>query len=330
MRRKAIDVAFIAPDFSAGFVRTDEQILTRHFNVRRVLWKGKRSIFALALAVLRSDIAFSWFALDHAYGACRLARILGKKSVVVVGGVDAANRPDLAYGAFIDPVLARRVRYTVAHSDRVLVVGESLRGELVANSGVDRPEIVTINLGFDTERFTPGSSTGRNVLTVGIIDAANLRRKALDVFVEVARRMPDMPFVLVGARDNETTRQLRETAPANLRVLGRLTDEQLLDQYRGAKVYVQISRFEAFGAALGEAMACGCIPVGTQVGGIATLIDGAGFFAPVGNVDRTVDAIRTATVRGNPAIPRARIENEFSLARREAALTGIIQNVVEG
>jgi glycosyltransferase involved in cell wall biosynthesis len=324
-----IRVAFIGTDFASGFVRADEGILNRHFRTRRVVWKGKRSIPALVLAVLRSDVTFSWFALDHAYAACRLARLFGKKSIVVVGGVDAANRPDLGYGAFLDPIVAKRTRYAVSHSDRVLVVEESLREELIRNSRVDRREIMTIHLGFDTERFTPGDGPRRNVLMVAAVQDTNVRRKSLDIFMDVARRTPDLPFVLVGARDNEATDRLRKSAPANVRFLGRLSDLELLDEYRAAKVYVQISRFEAFGYALGEAMACGCVPVGTDVGGIAALVDGAGFLVPVGDVDATIAAVRNASRGKDGTSARARIKEHFSLERREAALVQLINSLFE-
>ncbi len=327
---RKIRVAFIGPDFTSGFVRADEAILNRHFRTRRVEWKGKRSIPALALAVLRSDVTYSWFALDHAYAACRLARVFRKKSVVVVGGVDAANRPDLGYGAFLNPIVAKRTRYAVSQSDRVLVVEDTLKEDLIRHSGVSRPEMLTIRLGFDTEHFTPGDGPRRNVLMVAAVQETNVRRKSLDVLVDVAIRIPDLPFVLVGARENEATERLRKSAPANLRLVGRLSDSELLDEYRAAKVYVQISRFEAFGYALGEAMACGCVPVGTDIGGIAALIDGTGFLVPVGDVEATVAAVRNAFGEEDGASARARIKEHFSLKRREAGLVHVINSLFEG
>ena len=328
-RSKGIRVAFIGPDFTSGFVRADETILNRHFRTRRVEWKGKRSIPALVLAILRSDVTYSWFALDHSYAACRLARVFGKKSIVVVGGIDAANRPDLGYGAFLNPIVAARTRYAVSHSDRVLIVEEALKEDLIRNSGVSRPEMITIHLGFDTAHFTPGEGPRRNVLMVAAVQDTNVRRKSLDVFVEVARRISDLPFVLIGARENEATERLRKSAPPNLQLLGRLSDSELLEQYRAAKVYVQISRYEAFGYALGEAMSCRCVPVGTDIGGIAVLIDGAGFLVPSGDVEATVAAVRKAFTTEDGASAQARIKEHFSLERREAALVHVINDLLE-
>src|SRR2546426_4344702 len=147
-RMARIRVAMIAASESS-FVRMDRQILEEAFVVRFVPWNGKRSIPRLVWAILRSDVTFSWFALDHAYGASRLARLFGRKSIVVVGGVDAAKVPELRYGAHIEPAAAVRSRYALEHSDRVLIVADSLREDIARAAGVRRAEIITVVLGSD-------------------------------------------------------------------------------------------------------------------------------------------------------------------------------------
>ena len=322
-----IRVAVIA-SADSSFVQTDRRILAERFRVRYVPWRGKRSIPNLVWSVLRSDVAFSWFALDHAYGACRVARLAGRKSVVVVGGVDAAKREDLGYGVHLDPKMGPRSRYALAHTDRVLVVDDSLREEIHRNTGIDRPEIVTVPLGFDTDRFRPDGASRTNVLSVGIVNDVNLRRKGLETFVRAARHAPDLPFVLVGARANDATSRLRAEAPSNLRILGRLRDQDLLEEFRRARVYVQVSEYEGLPTALGEAMACGCVPVGTRVAGIPNLIGDTGRYVTVGDPAGTARAIEDAFRGGDGAAARQRIEDYFSLERRRRALIEIIEGLV--
>jgi len=311
----------------SSFVQTDRRILSGQFQVRHVAWRGKRSIPKLVWAVLRSDVPFSWFALDHAYGACRVARLSGRKSIVVVGGVDAAKRSDLEYGVHLDPRMGPRSRYALAHTDRVLVVDDFLREEIHRNTGINRPEIVTVPLGFDTDRFRPGGGPRTNVLTVGIVDDVNLRRKGLETFVRAARHAPDLPFVLVGARPNDATARLRAEAPSNVRILGRLSDEELLQEFQRARVYVQVSEYEGLPTALGEAMACGCVPVGTRVAGIPNLIGDAGGYVAGGDPAGTAQAIKEAYSRGNGEAARRRIEDRFPLERRRRALVEIVEGL---
>ncbi len=100
MNRRRIAFVFST---DSSFVEIDRRLLSHTYTVRPVHWRGKRSIPSLVGAVARSDLVFAWFALDHAYGACRLARLFGRKSVVVVGGVDAAKVPELEYGVHLHP-----------------------------------------------------------------------------------------------------------------------------------------------------------------------------------------------------------------------------------
>jgi glycosyltransferase involved in cell wall biosynthesis len=319
-------VALIYLDESS-FIARDREILRGAFQLRDVPCKGKRAIPRILSGVLRSDVAFCWFALDHAYVACRVARAAGKRCVVVVGGLDAAKRPDLEYGAHLNPAMSRRTRYTVAHADRVLLVDEHLRAELARNIGVERPDFLTVPLGFDTDWFSPDGGPRGNVLSVAIITDVNIARKGLDVFIEAARRLPDLPFVLVGGRPNRATERVRAMAPPNLRIIDRISDEELRQQFRRARVYVQFSRYEAFGSALGEAMACGCVPVGTRVGGIATLIDDTGHLVPVGDVDAAVQGIQESFRIGDGTAARQRIVEYFSIERRRKALTDVIDGL---
>lgn len=306
------------------FVQRDRQVLKESFVLRDVRWRGKRSIPALAWAVLRSDVTFAWFALDHAYAACRLAEMFNKKSIVVVGGVDAAKRPEWGYGVHLSPKMGPRSRYALAHTSRVLVVDDFLREEIARNTDISRPEILTVHLGFDTQIFRPDDRPKETVLTVGIVNDVNLERKGLCTFVDAAREAPDLPFVLVGARDNDATAQLRTIAPSNLRLLGHLSDAELLEQYRRARVYVQISLYEGLPTALGEAMACACVPVGTRVAGIPTLIGDVGYYVPERDPQATAKAIQQAYAEGHGTQARRRIEERFSSEMRSQTLRRIV------
>ncbi len=324
-----VTVAFIASSYSS-FVQQDRSLLSERYSVRDVLWNGKRSIPKLTWIVLRSDLSFSWFASDHAYGAVRLARIFGRKSIVFVGGADAAKRPDLDYGVYLDPRKGRLSRWAVEHADRVLVVDEFLREELARNGGVTRRDIITVPLGFDVERLRPGSLPRTNVLTVGIVDDVNVRRKGLDIFSATARLLPKIPFVLVGGRENAATARLKASAPPNLRILGPISDSDLLHEFQRAGVYAQLSRYEAFGSALGEAMACGCVPVGTRVGGIPTVIGETGSYVPEGDAVATARAIRDAFAHGDGLAARRRVAERFPLEKRRRTLTRVVEDLVGG
>ena len=53
---------------------------------------------ALVRAVARSDVVFGWFASWHTFWPVTLAWLMRKPSVVVIGGYDTANMPEIRYG----------------------------------------------------------------------------------------------------------------------------------------------------------------------------------------------------------------------------------------
>ncbi len=326
---KRLRVAFVASSDST-FIRRDRDILRSFADVEDVPWNGIHSIPRLAWAVLRSNVVFSWFALDHAYGAVRLARLFRRKSLVVVGGIDVAKVPEMAYGAYLEPKVAVRSHFALAHADRVLVVDDSLREEIARNAGLRRSEILAVPLGFDTDYFSPGTGPRDTVLTVGYVTEVNLQRKGLETFVRCAALLPDLGFVLVGANPGPATGRLRAIAPPNVRLVPALPVPELLEAYRRARVYVQVSRYEGFPSALGEAMACGCVPVGTRVAGIPTLIGDTGPYVEVGDVEGTAAAIRQAYMSRDGDAARTRIIERYSFERRRRALQEIVESLVPG
>src|SRR5688500_7533861 len=83
----------------SSFVGIDRTVLDERWTVRD--WRQQGSIVnvpKLALAVARSDLVFGWFASWHTFWPVTLAWVLRKPSVVVIGGYDTANMPEIPYG----------------------------------------------------------------------------------------------------------------------------------------------------------------------------------------------------------------------------------------
>lgn len=76
-------------------------------------------------------------------------------------------------------------------------------------------------------------------------------------------------------------------------------------------------------------MLCGCIPVGTIVGGIPTAIGGTGYLVPYNDQDALVEALSNALDdsprKGDDA--RNRIMAEFTVQKRERELGRIVEEL---
>lgn len=331
---KRTRMLFVHPTMSA-FIQADLDILNRNFEVRVVDLGGVRknlggvlrSVWRLARGTLWADITYAWFAERHAKWVVRFSRLLGRPSVVVVGGYEVAKVPEIGHGSLLDPKKAKMVRYILERADRILTVDESLKADAVKNLGVDGSNIQTIHTGHDSEKFKPSGAKERMALTVGFVDKVTVKRKGLDVFVQAAGYLPDVKFVLVGSSPDDTLDSLKAKASSNVEFTGFVPHDKLASYYMRAKVYCQLSLYEGLPNALCEAMLCECVPVGTRISGIPTAIGDTGFYVPAGDAKAAADAIRKALISDKGKEARKRIVEQFSVEKREKELLAVIREL---
>lgn len=326
----ARSIVVVSPVWSS-FVEADAAILTREYDVQRVSWSGRSSALALRRAMRRADAVLSWFAGDHAVLAGIFARWGGKPVILISGGGDVANMPEIRYGAMAGPIKSRLAAgWSLRAADLVLALSAFSAGEIRKVHAPRRLEVLP--LGVDIHRFSPAGPKESLVATVGGISPTNVRRKGLGTFVAAARFLPQTPFVVAGEAQDGTAQSLRSRASENVRFPGRLSDAELVELYRRSKVYVQVSAHEGFGLAVAEAMATECIPVVTRRGSLPEVVGDTGLYVEYDDPAGTARAIRDALARSAAAglAARARVTERFSLGRRADGLLDILGTVVRG
>ncbi len=322
MERK-IDIAFISA-MHAPFIQDDIDVLREHFIVRDQIGHGFRACAKILWLVLRSDIVYCWFASVYASLAVRVAKWMGIKSIVVIGGVDVAKDDDIGYGMWRTPWRARLVRYALTQASHVLAVDPSLKEKAVSLAGYQGENIAYVPTGYDAEFWRPAGVKVPLVLFVAHIeDVVRARVKGVDIFLNVAAGMQETKFILVGVSAKVLS---SFQIPKNVVVHEPVERKQLLPFYQHAKVYCQPSRHEGLPNSLCEAMLCGCIPVASDVGGNRTAVGDAGFLAQVGDPEEIAQAIRNALLADEAAAirARARIVSLFPLEKRQRALVDLI------
>ncbi|MGQ9507703.1 MAG: glycosyltransferase family 4 protein, partial [Candidatus Bathycorpusculaceae bacterium] len=288
-------------------------------------FRNPLNILKLFLEIARVDLVYTWFAGTNAFFSALFSKLLRKKSLVVVGGYDAAYVPEINYGIFVSRWRRTLARFTYKHVDLVLVVDAFLKKNILINTRLKiAHKIVVVPTGYDASEWKPSDEAKEDlVLTVSAISELTIKRKGLDTFVKASTYLPHVKFVLVGKIVDDSIKQLKGAPGSNVLFTGYLSGKDLLHYYQRAKVYCQLSMYEGLPNALCEAMLCECIPVGTKHGGIPTAIGDVGFYVPYGNIEATVKAIREALncngKKGEAA--RERIKNHFPLKAREKKLT---------
>ncbi len=316
------------------FVRLDLEELRRDFEVTEH-FQQSRFISSVALwqQVKTHDLVFGWFASWHTFLPLQFAKILRKPSVLIVGGYDVANMPEINYGHQRGGLKKLVSRRTMRLATRLVTNSNYSREEIRRNTGFANGNVRAIYHGVP-DRFGafPARPRERMALTVGNVDRANLRRKGHEPFVRAAALLPDVNFVLVGSSKDDTIDYLRSLATPNVMFTGRVTDAQLLDYYRRASVYVQPSLHEGFGMSVAEAMLAGCVPVTTTLGALPEVTGDVGVRISSLDINDIAEAVRaglTYSAESRLAI-RTRILEQFPLASRRTQLAELIQTLMNG
>lgn len=252
------------------FVQLDLDELRKRYGVTecylRSRWVNAISIWQ---QVKTHDLVFGWFASWHTFLPLLFARRLGKPSVLIIGGYDVANMPDIGYGHQRGGIKRWVSRRTMRLANRLVTNSHYSREEAARNALVPEEQVQPLYHGVkDPFSSLPQATRARMALTVGNVDRSNLRRKGHEPFVRAAALMPDVEFTLAGAWKDDAIDYLRSIATPNVTFTGWLSKEELCDYYRRAAVYVQPSLHEGFGLSVAEAMLAGCIPVVTKAGAL--------------------------------------------------------------
>jgi glycosyltransferase involved in cell wall biosynthesis len=315
----------------ASFVAIDRELLAERYEIEDLYQPGRLPHPARVLrGVLRADAVFGWFASWHTFFPITLAWVLRKPSVLIVGGFDVANMPEIGYGYQRGGLRRWASRWIMKRARRLVTFSRYALSEIERNTPIPPDRVEVIHLGVPDPFGEPPAAKQPLALTVGAIDRTTLVQKGQLAFVRAARELPDVGFVFVGAWQDDAVERLRDEAPDNVKLTGWQSDPQLRDHYRRAAVYVQASWHEGFGLAVAEAMLAGCVPVVMNVTAMPEVVDEAGILISSQRPEEVAGGVRRALELGPEAGRRARerILTQFPVARRRERLQRVVEEAL--
>lgn len=312
-------------NLQSPFVQTDLEMLATRHQVTPFFVPGRAvPVRWLLRAVKVHDLVFCWFASWHSLFPALLARALDRPTIVVTGGHDTANLPEIDYGhqrGGLRKVVSRTI---LRSATRLLVLSEYSRKELLEIDGVSARRVSLLYLGLRVPDVPAPEDVHKEeiLLTVGGVDRLTLWRKGLEPFVRSARLLPDHEFYVVGKWRDRSIEHLRRIASSNVHFTGFMDDLSLSQLRLRAKVYAQLSLHEGFGLAVAEAMLAYCIPVVTQAGALPEVVGDCGIYTESNDPANVTEAMREAMDAPLDLSVRARerIINLFPYDNRRAAL----------
>lgn len=161
-------------------------------------------------------------------------------------------------------------------ADAVVANCEAMRAHLQSDYGVPDRKIRVLYNGLDASVFHPGGRQQSPELVIGSVGLLRPEKGLsllVEAFAEVRRRNPGLKLVLVGS-GTELPRLRGQAAALGLgdACLFEPAAANVVPWLRSIDIFVLPSRSEALSNSLLEAMACGCCPVASRVGGNPELV----------------------------------------------------------
>ncbi|MBC8002848.1 MAG: glycosyltransferase family 4 protein [Opitutaceae bacterium] len=192
----------------------------------------------------------------------------------------------------------------------LVLVNSAWSAKALVSQGLAEAKIIVVPLAIDLAHHhvqEPIASEGRlQVLWLGNI----ILRKGIQYLVEAARRLVDLPIDFRLAGPLGISDAAVRKFPPNLKLLGRLTRDQLTHAYRQAHVFVLPTISDGFAITQLEAMAHG-LPVVTTPNCGEVVTDGVdGFIVPARDSGALADAF--ARLNDNRQLLRAMSANALA------------------
>jgi glycosyltransferase involved in cell wall biosynthesis len=324
-------ILFACPS-DASFIRIDREVLAERWPVEVWRQPGRvTNLLRLLPMFFRADLVVGWWASWPTFWPVTLAWLFRKPSLLIVGGFDTANMPEIGYGFQQGGPQRWLSRWVMRRASKLVTNSNYSRGEIERNIGFPPERVEVIHHGVpDPYGELPGDDARRRMaLSVGFVTRANLEIKGQRAFVEAAAELPDVEFVLAGPHCDDAAAQLQAKATPNVTLTGWMEQDELDRLFREASVYVQPSHHEGFGVAVAEAMLAGCVPVVTAAGALPEVVDGAGIQVASDEPKEVADGIRRALDAGPAAraAARERVLTAFPVDVRRQGLWGAVEGL---
>jgi len=202
----------------------------------------------------------------------------------------------------------RMQAFVARRMDRIITVSQSSAKDTTHFFGVPADKIRVVHNGIDTEIYSVNEEASQS--RDGLIMVANTddRKKGVLYLLQALQLLREegtkLTIVDDAARHSSYIEDVGPLPSYGFKLVrklnldglvhftGRLTQDELVKRYAGARIAVVPSLYEGFGLPAAEAMACGTPVVATTGGALPEVVGDAGILVPPRSADALAAAIR--------------------------------------
>jgi len=349
MTKKKCNILLVAPSLSS-FIKGDIDIFSSEHSVILSIynWKNKylTPVFMVFqfLSFFKNIRKIEVVVIEFGGYWALIPSVLGKlfniPVIIILHGTDCASMPHVPYGSLRKKLLKLACKISYQAASILLPVSKSLiytendynDNHIYQGINYHFPNCTTmlsvLHNGLDTSFWSPAAYTSKeNNRFIAAFSENQFILKGGDLILALAEQYPKYNFYIAGTKKPDHISKNTN----NVHFLGRLTREELREEYRKSTFHMQLSMFEGFGLALCEAMLCECIPIGSSVNIIPEIIGNTGFVLNKKDINQLIEIVEKASFvqdkkkLGNKA--RERIIEKYKSEIRKEKLQAIIKSI---
>lgn len=309
--------------FKTSFIRDDFKYLKNNYISKWISASGINAIFQILKNCYNYQVYVVWFASTYSGLIIFLSKIFNKKTIIIVGGADVIFDQNLEYGLLKKRWKFSIIKFALNNADHIIASSQYIENNIISickkkpkNLSIIYPGV---NINF-WKKINKKNNT-RNILTVAnCFDYTRLKIKGIDIFIDVAKKIKDAKFTIIGV-DQNLLKNI--SIPKNVLIIPQLDQKKLLQHYNDADIYCQFSRIESFGLACAEAILCGCVPIVSNVGGLKEIVQNSDLIVDLNNFPNIIKTIKKTLNRSIKTDLKKPL-NRFSSFSRYKKLDSII------
>jgi glycosyltransferase involved in cell wall biosynthesis len=332
----------------SSFVKRDIEILEENYIVSKFHFFSKSKIllpfiflkqfFNLLFSLTKLKAIVIQSAGYHSFQPVIFGLLFKIPVIIIAIGNESIKLPEINYGVQRKLILSWFVNFSLRNARLILPVHKSLeyceynyspvkfkkQGIRAFNTKI-KTEIIEMVNGYNSEKWKITKTNRKDFTFLTVSDTIDETRyfiKGIDLIENMALTFPHYHFTIVGRLE------LEKDFPENINFIDRIKQNELLSIYNANKYYLQLSMSEGFPNALSEAMLCGCIPIGSNVGGISDIIGEKGFVLKekkLNDLKSILSSLTNQDFSSNEV--RNQITSNFPLDRRKNELLAHIEKL---